>query len=259
VSLTRGLFFVDSHWGHEIAGGKKKPLHDVKAHDVMLQIAADFKPTRIVMGGDGLDCGAASHWNRGKPRLTEGLRLEKDAEGYRDAVLSSLAMTHPKARRDYILGNHEAWVDQFVDDNPSIEGLVSVDKMLGLSASGWTVHEQGAVINVGKLFLMHGDVIRGGIHPAKHAVETFGRSIAFGHFHSPSSYTKVSALDVTDVHTGRCVGCLCRKNPRYGRGAPNRWAQGFLLFEVAEDGSFQATDINITAGKAIWNGKRYKG
>jgi hypothetical protein len=258
MSLTRGLFFVDSHWGYEISGGKKRPLHDPKAHEVMLQIAADFRPTEIIMGGDGLDCGAASHWNRGKPRLTEGLRLEKDAQSYADTVLTPLAKTHPKSRRRYIKGNHECWVDQFVDENPSIEGLVSVDKMLGLQDGGWAPQPQGSVINVGKLFFMHGDTLRGGVHPAKYAVETYSRSICFGHFHTPQSYTKVSALDATDVHTGRGVGCLCRKNPRYGRGAPNRWAQGFLLFEVAEDGSFQAYDVNVTAGKAVWNGKRYR-
>jgi hypothetical protein len=257
--ITRGVFFVDSHWGHEISGGKKRPLHDPKAHDVLLQVLADFKPHEIINGGDGLDCGAVSHWNTGKPRLIEGLRLEKDAEGYRDAILEPLRKEHPKARRRYIKGNHECWVDQFVDNNPSVEGLVSVDKLLGLTDAGWELHQQGAVISVGKLHFMHGDTLRGGMHPAKHAVETYGRSIAFGHFHSPQSYTKVSALDVTDVHTGRGVGCLCRKNPRYGRGAPNRWAQGFLLFEVAESGSFQAYDINITSGQAVWNGKRYKG
>lgn len=255
----RGLFFVDSHWGYEVSGGKKRALHDTKAHDVMLQITADFKPQRIIMGGDGLDCGAASHWNRGKPRLTEGLRLEKDAQGYADEVLKPLTKMAPKAQRDYLFGNHEYWVDQFVDDNPSIEGLVSIDKMLGLTTTGWTVHPQGAVMNVGKLFFMHGDTLRSSTYPSRYAVETYGRSICFGHFHSPQSYTKVSALDTTDVHTGRGVGCLCRKNPRYGRGSPNRWAQGFLLFEVTDDGSFQAYDINITAGKAVWNGKRYRG
>jgi hypothetical protein len=257
--ITRGVFFTDSHWGHEIAGGKKKPLHDPKAHNVLLQIVEDFKPHEIINGGDGLDCGAVSHWNRGKPRLIEGLRLEKDAEGYVESVLDPLRKAHPKARRRYIKGNHECWVDQFVDDNPSVEGMVSVDKLLGLTKTGWELSPQGAVLNVGKLHFMHGDTLRAGALPAKHAVETYGRSIAFGHFHSPNSFTKVSALDVTDVHTGRGVGCLCRKNPRYGRGAPNRWAQGFLLFEVAEGGSFQAYDINVTAGAAVWNGKRYKG
>jgi predicted phosphodiesterase len=257
VATTRGLFFVDSHWGYEIKAGKKRPLHDPKAHEILLQIAHDWRPNVVIMGGDGLDCGAASHWNSNKPRLTEGLRLEKDAEDYR-AVLTGLACLDPKEKH-YIMGNHEDWVTQFVDANPAVEGLVSIEQMLHLEEDGWQVHPQGSVINVGKLYFMHGDTVRSSTYPARYAVDTYGRSICFGHFHSPQSYTKVSALDSSDVHTGRSVGCLCRKDPGYGRGSPNRWAQGFLLFERAHDGFFQTYEINITEGKAIWNGRRYRG
>lgn len=257
ADLERGVMFVDSHWGYENVGGKRRPLHDPRAHDILLQIIGDWKPRRAVMAGDGLDCGAASHWNKSKPRLTEGLRLESDADEYRRQVLDPIA--DATKERDYIKGNHEAWVDQFVDENPSVEGLVSIDKMLQLSARGWNVHDQGSVIHAGKLHFMHGDTVRSSTYPARYAVTHYGRSICFGHFHSPQSHTRVSALDESDVHIGRAVGCLCRKDPGYGRGAPNRWAQGFLLFEVASDGTFQTYDVNITAGKAVWNGKVYRG
>ncbi len=258
MPITRGLFFVDSHWGHEIKCGKKRPLHDPKAHHVLLKIASDWKPQVIIMGGDGLDCGAASHWNANKPRLTEGLRLEKDAADYHGEVLQPLEGLGAK-QKHYILGNHEDWVEQFVDSNPAIEGLVSVDDMLGLTSNGWDVHPQGSVINEGKLYFMHGDTVRSSTYPARYAVDTYGRSICFGHFHSPQSHTRVSALDTADKHTGRSVGCLCRKDPGYGRGSPNRWAQGFLLFERADDGYFQVHEIAVTEGQAIWSGRRYRG
>jgi hypothetical protein len=224
----------------------------------MVQVAQDWKPGIVIMGGDGLDCGAASHWNRNKPRLTEGLRLEKDATDYRRKVLNPLDDLKPKEKH-YILGNHEDWVEQFVDENPAVEGLVSINQMLELAENNWQVHEQGSVLPVGKLHFMHGDTVRSSTYPARYAVDTYGRSICFGHFHTPQSYTKVSALDTSDVHTGRAVGCLCRKDPGYGRGAPNRWAQGFLLFEIADDGCFQLHEVNVTAGKAIWQGRRYRG
>lgn len=257
MPITRGLFFVDSHWGHEIKGGKKRPLHDPAAHSILLQVAQDWKPHTVIMGGDGLDCGAASHWNRNKPRLTEGLRLEKDANDFQERVLAPLAAGAKQLH--YILGNHEDWVEQFVDENPAVEGLVSVDEMLALTQNGWTVHPQGSVLPLGKLHFMHGDTVRSAAYPARYAVDTYGRSVVFGHFHTPQSYTKVSALDTTDVHTGRSVGCLCRKDPSYGRGAPNRWAQGFLLFEIADDGCFQLHEVTVTAGKALWHGRRYRG
>ncbi len=256
MPIEKGVAFWDSHWGNEVREGRRRPLHDMKAHQILLQIAQDFKPDVLTMGGDGLDCGAASHWNRNKPRLTEGLRLQKDAQEYRQEVLSNL----PGRKRRYILGNHEDWVEQFVDANPAIEGLVSIDEMLSLTDDGWSVYPQGSVIKHGKLHFMHGDTVRSSTYPARYAVDTYGRSIAFGHFHSPQTYTKVSALDTNDVHMGRAVGCLCRKDPGYGRGAPNRWAQGFLVYEVdTTTGGFQATEVNITNGRAIWNGTRYVG
>jgi hypothetical protein len=258
MAITRGLAFFDSHWGYEVIGGKKRPIHDPKAHHILLQVAQDFDPRIIVMGGDGLDCGASSHWNRGKPRLTEGLRLQEDADDYFREVIGPLSGF--KGEKSYLLGNHEDWVEQFVDENPSVEGLVDIDQMLGLSSNGWAVYPQGSVINHGKLHFMHGDTVRSSTFPARYAVDTYGRSIAFGHFHTPQSYTKVSALDSSDVHVGKSVGCLCRKDPRYGRGAPNRWAQSFLLFEVdSPSGTFQTYEVNVTEGKALYNGRRYRG
>ena len=74
-TLNRILYITDSHYGWERVGGVTRPIHDRKAHDIVLQIADDFKPTHIINGGDGLDSGAVGHHNKGKPRIVEGLRV----------------------------------------------------------------------------------------------------------------------------------------------------------------------------------------
>jgi hypothetical protein len=261
VSLYRTLYFVDSHYGFENAGGKKRAIHDVKAHEVMLQIASDWGPTHVICGGDGLDCGAVSHHRQKEgPRSTEGLRLADDADRYFEDIIKPLS-GGKKGTRHYILGNHERWLEDVIDQVPGLEGAVSIDSLLGLSNNGWEVHPLGSALTLtGKLYYLHGDQIKGGQWPSKWAVEAYQRSVMFGHFHTSQRFTKHNALDATDIHRGFAVGCLCRRDPSYGRGAPNRWSQSIALIEEdPKSGFFQVSEVEIINGKAIFNGKVYKG
>lgn len=260
-NLFRTLFFTDSHYGKEYVGGSLRDVHDRRAHNVLLQIAADFRPTHIINGGDGLDCGAVSrHRKEEGPRATEGLRLQKDAERYRAEVLAPLEALKPKVLR-YHLGNHEAWLEQLIDEHPGLEGALSVNSLLKLVAHGWDVWDVGTVSTVsGKLHYMHGDNVRGAAMCAKNAVIDYGRSVIFGHFHTSQRYTKHSAFDAKDIHRGFAIGCLCRKNPRYTKNQPNRFSQSFALVEEdSKTGQFQVNEIEISNGKAIYNGRIYKG
>lgn len=261
MSLYRTLYFVDSHYGYENVDGVKRPIHDRKAHEVMLKVASDFDPTHIIMGGDGLDCGAVSHHNqRQGARTYEGLRLRTDADAFFTDVILPLSSSN-KVQRHYILGNHERWIDDTIDQIPGLEGVLSVDSLLGLSNWGWKVHKLGSAISItGKLHYLHGDQIRGGQWPAKWAVEAYQRSVVFGHFHTSQRFTKHNALDATDIQRGFSVGCLCRRDPGYGRGAPNKWSQSFALIEEdSKTGQFQLQEVDVFNGKAIYNGKVYRG
>ena len=259
MSLLRTVYFVDSHYGYENVNGVRRPIHDKKAHSILLQIASDFNPTHIVCGGDGLDCGSVSHHNTGKPRITEGLRLAKDAEEFFLDVICPLSSS--KVKKIYITGNHERFIDDVIDGMPGLEGAVSFRGLLGLDTHGWDVIPLGGHVTVGgKLFYLHGDTVKGGQYQAKWAVEAYQRSVMFGHFHTSQRFTKHNALDATDIHRGFAVGCLCRRDPGYGRGAPNKWSQSFALIEEdSKTGQFQVTEVDIFNGKAIWGGKVYRG
>jgi hypothetical protein len=257
-SIVRTLFFSDSHYGNERVAGVTRPIHDRKAHEVMLKVASDFKPDVIINGGDGLDLGAISHHNAGKNHTVEGFRLLKDAEAYRKEVLVPLEMMGATAYY-YLLANHCAWLGDIIEKFPALEGLLTIDDLLKLSDNGWDVIPQGAPLTLGgRLFYLHGDTIKGGQHFSKWAVEAYQRSVIFGHFHSSQRFTKHNALDATDLHRGFAIGCLCRRDPKYGKGAPNKWNQSIALIEEdAKTGQFQVHEVDIHSGKAIWMGKRY--
>lgn len=249
----------DLHYGYANKSRHKIPLHDPKALDVFLQFVSDFQPHDIVLGGDILDCGAISHHNHKKPGKTEGLRLLSDAMGCTKEVVAPLeSMVKDKsALLTYHVGNHEDWINDLLDREPTLDGLLDLEVLLGLG--NWDIIPQGEASRLGKLHFVHGDQVRGGEHVAKAAVTYYERNIRFGHHHTYQAYTKTSALDVKQAKTGVSVPCLCRRDQPYGEGAPNRWAQGFLFGETYPNGDFQDFVAVLVDGKFVWNGKVYKG
>lgn len=257
ANAERFVFLTDLHWGYERKNRHKSPLHDMRALKVALNFVKDFKPDHIILGGDMLDCGAVSHHNRNKPGVVEGFRLIGDARELKTALIDPLEAMNAKSYT-YITGNHEDWLADLTDQIPALEGVVDIDRLLDLGKR-WKVVPQGGLHKLGKLVFVHGDQIKGGEHSAKAAVVAFEKSIRFGHHHTHQTYTKVAAVDAHG-HTGIAVPCLCRKDPQYGEGNPNRWSQGFLYgWANGPQGMFSDYVATIINGKSFINGKLYTG
>jgi hypothetical protein len=135
--------------------------------------------------------------------------------------------------------------------------VVDIKSLLKLKK--WDVVEQGGISKLGKIHFVHGDTVKGGQYPANWAVTSYERNIRFGHHHTFQMATKTTPVDANG-HTGIAVPCLCRKGPHYGESKPNKWMQGFLWGYVnGPDGCFNDYVTVIVNGKAIVNGKTYKG
>lgn len=255
--MEKFVALFDAHWGYERDSQRHKvPLHDEKAISVAMQFISDFKPDHVVLGGDILDCGAVSHHNKGSAGRVEGLRLLAEAKECRENIIKPIEAGKPKSLT-YIVGNHEDWLNDVVDDIPALEGLVDISSLLHLGK--WKVIPQAGAHKLGKLTFIHGDQIRGGEHVAKAAVTAYERNVRFGHHHTFQVHTKTSAVDANG-HTGVSVPCLCKKGPRYGEGMPNRWMQGFLWgFVGGPEGTFNDYVSVIVNGKVNINGKSYRG
>lgn len=259
--VKRFAAIYDSHVGYETVGGHKKPLHDPKALSIVMQFLGDFKPHDVILGGDILDCGAiAHHHNKGKPRKTEGFRLQRDAEECRTLVIDPIEKILPReGRRIYIEGNHENWLEDLIDEDPALEGLVGLRTLLRLGPK-WEMVEQGYGIQYHKLYFLHGDTIKGGEHVAKSGVVNYERNVRFGHHHTFQSYTKTSPIDAEVAKTGVAIPCLCSKDVGYMERIPNRWVQGFLYGWIDEEsGVFSDQVAVIIRGKAVINGRVYTG
>ena len=58
---------------------------------------------------------------------------------------------------------------------------------------------------------------------------------------------------------GVAYPCLCKKDPKYGKGAPNRWTQGFAYGYIDKGGFYNDYVAIISDGKATIHGTRYVG
>ncbi len=249
----------DLHYGYERDKHRhKKPLHDPWAMDILLQFISDYKPDEIVLGGDMLDCGAVSHHNKNKPGKTEGLRVRTDAEELQDNFLAPIeSAVSPDSNLTYLIGNHEDWLDQLLDELPMLAGLIELENILNLQK--WKVVPRGGIHHLGKLSFVHGDKVTGGEHVAKAAVIAYERSIRFGHHHTYQAYTKNTAWDISHMKTGVAIPCLCTRDPKYGQGRPNRWTQGFNYGVIHSDGTYNDQVPIIVGKKSYIEGKVYRG
>lgn len=252
--MEKFVALYDLHWGYERKSGHKVALHDPKALAATLAFIEDFEPDHIILGGDILDCGCISHHNHGKPGATEGFRLLGDAKELKSALIEPLEASG--ASLTYIIGNHEDWLTDLSDQIPALEGIVGLKPLLELN-NKWKVVEQGGVHKLGKLIFIHGDQIKGGEHAAKNAVLAYERNVRLGHYHTFQTYAKTSASDMNG-HTGMVIPCLCKKAPRYGQGAPNKWMQGFNWGYVG-DGIFSDFVSVIVNGRFAALDKEYSG
>lgn len=256
--LRRYVAAFDLHLGYERKHGRKVPLHDPKAWDVVLQFTQDFKPHHFIFGGDILDCGPISHHNKGKPGNTDGLRLLSDAqECQREVIQPVESIVGRNGDLTFLWGNHESWILDRLDEDPALEGVLDLKTLLALDK--WRIPDFCHGFSLGKLHFIHGHEVRGGEHVAKAAVTNYERSVRFGHHHTYQTYTKTSAIDQKLGKTGVAVPCLCTKDPKYGEGKPNRWVQGFAFGYVAKNGDFTDYVGVIVDGRFAWNGKLYRG
>ncbi len=130
------------------------PHHDEHAMRLAVECCEDAGVTHVFLNGDIADCGPASRHEGKKKRaaLEEGCLQESVAAGL---WIYEWARTRPCI---YTLGNHEAWVENYITASPELKG-VSPLTLLGLwgETSGWTVLPSGARVRVGSRCWEHGD------------------------------------------------------------------------------------------------------
>lgn len=206
----------------------------------------------IVLLGDFMDISALSHWDKDKKRVIEGKRYEQECT----KVNEELDFLQSCARKvTYLEGNHENFVERYLDYNPELEGLLEVPNVLSLKARGIDWIPMNDLYKIGKCYFTHG-MFANKYHANKH-LQTLGCNIVYGHVHRVQQ--DMINMKMQDTITATALGCLCGHRPSYMRNRPANWMNGFgIMYVNTRTGNFNLYPINIINNKFIFEGVEYK-
>ena len=186
-----------------------------------------------------------------------------DIEGFEKDILTPLEKRLPdNCEKIWIIGNHEDWEQDLINEQPELEDAIGHVKLLDLEGRGWTVVPLGHAYRIGKLYCVHGEVLSGvgnqaGMYPSRKAVELYAGSVLAGHTHAPQTFTKVSPVEQTNKWQGHISPIAGNVNPEYLRNRPTAWLNGFNRIEVFPNGNYNYYPIIVNAGTCSFGGKIY--
>jgi hypothetical protein len=223
-----------------------------KSFNTVLNFIKITTPEIVIWGGDFLEMSCLSKWNDGKPLLLEGKRYVEDCK-LGSNILEDVAKYCK--RQIFLEGNHELWLVKYLESHPELIGKLDLRIDLKLDELGIEFVDANKVFSIGKLNFIHG------WHTNKYhtttTLDNFQDNIFYGHTHDHQSIIKVN-WSTKIPHISMSLGCLCSKNPHYLRNRPNKWVNGFGLFEVRGDGFFTPYFIPIIDGVFSYGGEVWK-
>ena len=207
------------------------------------------KPYGVLLGGDFGHIESLTHWNETKKRTAENQRYKKEC----DILNGELDFFQKHSKKVvYLEGNHEEWVEQYIEKYPECEDILELANMLRLKERGIEWIRLNELYRIGNLYLTHGMYINQ-YHAKKH-LEKLGCNIAYGHAHVSQSFQQNQKM--SEPHMAWSIPCLCNNNPTYLRGKPSNWMNGFAnLYVDTKTGNFNLYPVNILSGKFLWEGK----
>lgn len=261
MKIKRFACGFDAHIGFErkrINGKVQTTItHDPKVLDIHLQFVKDFKPDVYVAGGDNLNMSFISRHNNGQPRLVEGLRAEDEYQLADKIYFKPLDKLLGKATKIILPGNHEAWIEQFLDKFPQLEGLLEPEKYLRLAERNWQVQDYGAAYKLGKLYIVHGDSVRSAAkYRAATMLAKYKKNILSGHVHTSQTHIETAIAD-EQPHMSIVAPMLGALKPHYLNGNPTNWVQGWTYGYVLSDGQFHIYTAIVVDSKCVVEGKIY--
>lgn len=239
----------------------------------MIEAIRIIKPDRLIHIGDIGEWESVNHHKMKRkahrPHPVEIARgIRDDVAGVVKYVLDPIDKMCTKVgvkQKDMITGNHDQWLNYFVDDNPDYQDTHFGDEAKGYrfhqvvdwKKRGWTVHPIGRLLKIGSLSFYHGHLY-GGVNHARNHLLKLGTNIAYGHFHDMTSYHIAQADGVKGAWSLGCLkDCSAEANEWLG-GAPTNWMHGFGVVNWWGH-RFSLQQIAIIDGQAVVGGQLVNG
>lgn len=243
-----------------------KPGHDFTYLNRLGNYIVDKKPDVIVNIGDWADMPSLSSYDQGKKSF-EGKRYVKDVEAAHqamDMLLEPIWSFNYKAKKNkekqyhprmvLTTGNHEQRINRAVNDDPKLEGVMSMDD-LKYKDFGWEVHPFLEVVVIEGVAFSHYFVTGVAGRPAGTAAAQLrktnmscvaghqqGKQIAYG--------TRADGTTITSI----IAGSFYEHDEDYmgAQGNKQHW-RGFLMLHDVKNGGFDEMWCSLD-----WLNKKYK-
>lgn len=248
----RILTFTDAH----IVTGV-----DLSHMDKLGRLIVDERPDKIIQLGDFVSVESLSHWDQKKKLLIEGRRYEADIAAANEAInrmftpLADYNATRRENKKamyrpdvDWFFGNHEYWVDQYVEQHPELHGHMNLHTDLNFSTAientgCFKVHDYPHVEVIDNIGFMHAPRHRAGVIAGKYvcarALDHYNISIFFGHTHRKVEFSigRVGNSGGIQVLRAMTLGCFFVEEPEYTKSNSNDFWRGAHIITTYPDGT----------------------
>ena len=246
-----------------IADAHVEPEQDLERFEWLSRLIVDRKPTHIVVLGDFLSMSSFSHWDANKRLLMEGRRYNLDIGAGKDAIrlmFNDLNIIQHRQRESkaklynpktvWIMGNHEDWARQYVEQHPEMLGMIDVENDLQLKyLPNTTVYNYKQNVEIGGVWFTHVPVMSNGrpvsgMNSLKQAMNIFNGSIVYGHTHK-FQVAGQRRHDSTHLQQAMECGCFYEGTPAYCIGVQDNHWRGVVLLHQYDFGSFDPEPISM--------------
>jgi hypothetical protein len=215
------------------------------------------KPDIVVCIGDFADMPSLSSYDKGKKSF-EGRRYKRDIEAAQFAMQAFLGPLNEynemrrrnkkgeyKPRMVLTLGNHEARISRACEDDPKLDGVLSL-KDLAYEEYGWEVYPFLERVIIDGVAFSHYFVSGVKGNPASSAAAQLRKanmSCVAGHQQGKQiAYaTRADGKTITSIIAGSCY----EHDEAYLGAQGNRHYRGFLMLHEVHDGSFDEMWVSL--------------
>jgi hypothetical protein len=241
---------------------KHFPLHDKKSISVVCKAIEAIKPDGYIDLGDTGEWSSVSKWkwkNKAKPNLEwylpEVITDVDEVNKGMDIIDESLDKANVKEKH-FIQGNHELWLDYFVDTYPYLPQY-TCKNALKIDERNYKFHRAGDLLTIGDMNFYHGHNY-GGMHHAAAHCKQYKKNIMYGHHHDIQVYSDRSAEGKIAAYSIGCLKDMKREANEFIGGRPINWAQAFAVVTFNGQKSFVEI-MEIKNGKTVLGGVLIEG
>ena len=215
------------------------------------------KPDKLICLGDFADMPSLSSYDVGKKSF-EGRRYVKDIEATHeamDALLGPMWDFNLKAKRNkekqyhpkmvLTLGNHENRINRAINDDPKLDGVLSIDA-LSYVGYGWTIVPFLDVVVIDGIAYSHyftTGLMGRPVTTAQACLTKKHMSCIQGHqqgLQIATSY-KADGQMISSIIAGSCY----EHNEDYMSSQGNKHWRGFLMLHDVRDGAFDVMPVSL--------------